>query len=116
MTATLLTDPDPDVEIDKVKDRAHLVSFLKTLTDDRVRYEQAPFDHPEVKIPHGHTIDSFSQGAKAGNPINSELAVDEMIVIPAVGANGSLEADGVTPKALLPFECFLSPKPDTCVQ
>jgi hypothetical protein len=29
-------------------DGAALVAFLKPLSDDRVRYERAPFDHPEL--------------------------------------------------------------------
>lgn len=34
--------------------KAALVSFLKSLTDDRVRFERAPFDHPELCVPDGH--------------------------------------------------------------
>ena len=34
-------------------EKAALVAFLKSLTDDRVRYEKAPFDHPSLKVPHG---------------------------------------------------------------
>jgi cytochrome c peroxidase len=33
--------------------RLEVVEFLKTLTDERVRNEQAPFDHPELRIPNG---------------------------------------------------------------
>ena len=36
------------------QDRAELVAFLKALTDDRVRFEQAPFDHPALCVPVGH--------------------------------------------------------------
>ena len=35
-------------------DRVSLVAFMKALTDDRVRYDRAPFDHPELCIPNGH--------------------------------------------------------------
>ena len=31
-----------------------LVAFMKSLTDDRVRYDKAPFDHPQLFIPNGH--------------------------------------------------------------
>lgn len=82
------------------KNRADLVAFLKTLTDDRVRYEKAPFDHPEINVPHGH---SGNEGyAVSGNPLNSGLAKDEYLLVPAVGANGSL-----TP--LKPFQEALQP-------
>ena len=33
------------------KQEEQLVAFLVSLTDARVRYEQAPFDHPELSIP-----------------------------------------------------------------
>jgi cytochrome c peroxidase len=33
--------------------RVDVVEFLKSLTDARVRNEQAPFDHPELFIPNG---------------------------------------------------------------
>ncbi|MRR34319.1 hypothetical protein EG829_06380 [bacterium] len=33
--------------------KAALVAFLKSFTDDRVRMQSAPFDHPELVIPHG---------------------------------------------------------------
>src|SRR5262249_59643231 len=34
-----------------------LVEFLLSLTDDRVRDEQAPFDHPQLSVPNGHAGD-----------------------------------------------------------
>ncbi len=60
-----------------------LVAFMKALTDDRVRYEKAPFDHPQLFIPNGHpgTETSVSQD-KEGK------ATDDLLVIPAVGRNG----------------------------
>jgi cytochrome c peroxidase len=33
--------------------RTEVVEFLKSLTDERVRQEKAPFDHPELQIPNG---------------------------------------------------------------
>jgi cytochrome c peroxidase len=33
-------------------DKAALVAFLKTLTDERVRNEQKPFDHPQLCLPN----------------------------------------------------------------
>jgi cytochrome c peroxidase len=69
------------------KNRADLEAFLKTLTDDRVRYQKAPFDHPEIKIPHGHLGDNLS--VASGNRLNTNLAQDEYLLIPAVGAEGS---------------------------
>jgi cytochrome c peroxidase len=71
-----------------------LVDFLLALTDERVRQERAPFDHPQLFIPNGH------EERIAGNPKRSRVLVDRMIEIPAVGANGR-EAQGLPP--LRPF-------------
>jgi len=32
-----------------------IIAFLHSLTDQRVKYEQAPFDHPQLFVPNGHT-------------------------------------------------------------
>lgn len=82
------------------QNRADLIAFLKTLTDDRVRYEKAPFDHPEIKIPHGHVGNNIA--VTANNPLSPELAQDEFLVIEAVGSNGNIAP-------LLPFEGYLAP-------
>jgi cytochrome c peroxidase len=60
-----------------------LVAFLLALTDERVRYQRAPFDHPELFVPNGH-------------PGNQTLvtddgtgkATDSLMKIPAVGRFG----------------------------
>ena len=46
---------------DPVK-QASIVAFLKSFTDERVRVEAAPFDHPELIIPNGEStpgVDDF---------------------------------------------------------
>ena len=65
-------DLDPEVEgIGKVRgneDRVNaLVEFMKALTDERVRYERAPFDHPELILPNGATRPAV--GANGGAPL-----------------------------------------------
>jgi cytochrome c peroxidase len=64
-------------------EKAALVAFLKSLTDDRVRYEKAPFDHPALKIPNGHKGDNT-----AVQSIDGVKATDEFMTLPAVGAAG----------------------------
>jgi cytochrome c peroxidase len=64
-------------------EKAALVAFLKTLTDDRVRYEKAPFDHPALKVPHGHKGDNATVQSTDG-----VKAIDEFLSLPAVGASG----------------------------
>lgn len=49
-----------------------MVAFMLTLTDPRVQCDAAPFDHPELKVPNGHT---------AGGE-------DIFALIPASGADG----------------------------
>lgn len=71
-------------------EQAALVAFMKTLTDDRVAYERAPFDHPELKIPYGHPGDE--NNVTAGNPIEPKLAVDDFVTLPAVGKTGRTSA------------------------
>jgi cytochrome c peroxidase len=52
---------------------AALVAFLVSLTDERVLYERAPFDHPELPLPAGRNA--------AGDDI--------ITMLPAVGAAGA---------------------------
>lgn len=68
------------------QERADLVAFLKTLTDERVRWERAPFDHPELLVPHGH-----EDGA---NPLGPGLARDSFLQAPAVGGSGRTAEQG----------------------
>jgi cytochrome c peroxidase len=67
-------------------DKANLVAFLKTLTDERVRWEQAPFDHPSLTVPNGHPIDETHV---LKDPL-TVYALSEFEFIPAVGAAGRL--------------------------
>lgn len=78
--------------------RRDIIAFLKTLTDDRVRYEKAPFDHPEIKIPHGHA--DANAAILKSRALAPNLADDEYLTIEAVGANGRQEP-------LPPFEAYL---------
>ncbi|MEY2699368.1 MAG: CorB [Pseudomonadota bacterium] len=41
------------------EEKEDLLAFLLTLTDERVRWERAPFDHPAIDIPHGSTATSW---------------------------------------------------------
>jgi cytochrome c peroxidase len=50
-----------------------LIAFILSLTDDRVRMQQPPFDHPEILVPNG----------------DSPAGTDSLIDIPATGAAGA---------------------------
>lgn len=80
------------------KSRNDLIAFLKTLTDERVRYQKAPFDHPELIMPNGHEGNQSSVTSSEAHP---NLAKDEFLIIPAVGASGS-------DSPIQPFEYYLA--------
>ena len=73
------------------QEKADLVAFLKALTDERVRCEEAPFDHPALANFNGHSaLDA-----------NNDGRLDELTMrLPAVGAGG-LKAKGLA--CLKPF-------------
>lgn len=81
------------------QNRDDLIAFLKTLTDERVRYQRAPFDHPQILIPHGHEGDRSTVWPYADYP---NQAKDEFMEIPAVGASGAASP-------LQPFSEYLAP-------
>lgn len=92
-----IKDLDPDVDgISELQENPEkiddVVAFLKTLTDERVRFSKAPFDHPELIIPNGH------EGTRNGT------AKDNNFVLDAVGKDGGAE--------VLPFDRILIGEPE----
>ena len=72
------------------QDRAEIVEFLKALTDDRVRYERAPFDHPSLCVPIGYAENPpgvLTPDASMSTAPTS--AADLWALVPAVGQNGN---------------------------
>jgi cytochrome c peroxidase len=70
-------DMDPNLERASFGplDKLAVVSFLKSLTDERVRSQSAPFDHPSLTIPNGGVV-------------NNGVLTEQLITIPATGAAG----------------------------
>ncbi len=60
-----------------------LVAFMKGLTDERVRLDKAPFDHPQLFVPDGHPGNQTSV-----TDDGTGKATDTLMEIPAVGRNG----------------------------
>jgi cytochrome c peroxidase len=56
-------------------DSAAVVAFLKALTDERVRTQSAPFDHPSLTVPNGMVM------------VNGVMT-EQTLTIPATGASG----------------------------
>jgi cytochrome c peroxidase len=76
-----LDDLDPDVNgISELQGNpagvAAVVEFMLHLTDPRVKYQAAPFDHPEIFLPNGHEM-----------PVAS-VAPDKLLRLPETGAAG----------------------------
>ena len=59
-----------------------LVAFMLALTDNRVKLDQAPFDHPQLFVPNGHPTPLTNDSNNPGQ------ATDSLLMIPAVGAAG----------------------------
>ena len=71
-------------------DQTALVAFLRALSDDRVRYERAPFDHPSLCVSTG--ANELSPGllqADTSNPLFTSSAVEQFGLVPAVGKAGN---------------------------
>ena len=51
-----------------------LVAFLLSLTDDRVRFQRAPFDHPSCNVPNGPNIPAMGAGG-AATPLGTFLGL-----------------------------------------
>jgi cytochrome c peroxidase len=67
-----------------------LVAFLRGLTDERVRSQKAPFDHPQLFVPNGHPGNQNSVVVDSNVKTNNgtKRAADTLLEIPAVGRNG----------------------------
>jgi cytochrome c peroxidase len=59
-------------------EKVDLEAFLLSLTDERVRYQKAPFDHPQLFVSNGHKPEQEEHGN----------ARDRFIEIKAVGKEG----------------------------
>lgn len=72
------------------QEKEQLVAFLKSLTDERVRYQQAPFDHPQLFVPNGHPGDqnAVAIDGTVKTSDGTTQAADALLEIPAVGRNG----------------------------
>jgi cytochrome c peroxidase len=81
-----INDLDPDItELGlSESEKDSLVAFMKSLTDDRVRYRRAPFDHPQLLIPNGH-VGNENTVSDDGQ----QRAVDTLLELPATGRNGA---------------------------
>lgn len=65
-----------------------LVAFLEALTDERVRFEKAPFDHPQLFVADGHFWNEWTVVDDG-----TGRAREKIREIPAIGAAGRAAKD-----------------------
>jgi hypothetical protein len=68
------------------QEKDDLVNFMLALTDERVRYRRAPFDHPSIQLPNGHP--GNQNGTQPESLLEPNQAADQFRNIDAVGASG----------------------------
>jgi cytochrome c peroxidase len=58
---------DPDIEVLGLTDdeKDGLVALLKAMTDERVRYQKKPFDHPQLFVPNLGVLPAVGAGGSA---------------------------------------------------
>lgn len=83
---------DADIESLGLSDfeKESLVAFMNTLTDDRVKFNRAPFDHPSLQIPLGGA--GCAVAPPAGTP-------EQLLNLPEIGSAGY----STLPAVLQPF-------------
>ncbi|WP_437595017.1 cytochrome-c peroxidase [Sorangium sp. So ce1000] len=91
-----LTNLDPNIGPLGLTDdeKKALVSFLEALTDERVRFEMAPFDHPQLFVVDGHFWNEWTVVDDG-----TGRALEKIKEIPAVGAagRGAKDLPGLAP-------------------
>lgn len=75
------------------QERAQIVEFLKALTDERVRYERAPFDHPSLCVPVGYqstaNVELFAAVASVGRNGNAAPLQTFAEQLAGIGGDGT---------------------------
>ncbi len=82
---------DPDIHrvkglVGRPNRKAALTTFLRSLTDERVRFNRAPFDHPEITLrlgAPGNEVSVLADLALGGQ------ASDATLTLPATGRSGA---------------------------
>ena len=84
-----MPDTSPDVALAggmTIFQKRDLLQLMLEMTDARVERRSAPFDHPELIIPNGHTIRNGTTSTLINR--GNGTAQDNLLVIPATGKTG----------------------------
>ncbi|MBK5277179.1 MAG: hypothetical protein JJE30_19290 [Desulfuromonadales bacterium] len=74
-----------------------MVAFLKSLTDERVRNQSAPFDHPELFVPNGHLPNGDTEFIRiAARDANGVAASSIAITLDPVTSPTSLSSQTIS--------------------
>jgi hypothetical protein len=57
-------------------EKVALVDFMVALTDERVRWERAPFDHPSLELPNGPYMPAVGATGRSSAPLRTFLGLD----------------------------------------
>ena len=99
-------DPDISPKGMTPAELTDLVAFLRNgLTDPRVAWERAPFDHPSISIMSGHVGNEVAvEGNVSPNAVIAKRALNVLYPVKAVGQGGRSALVG----PLLPFDANLA--------
>jgi cytochrome c peroxidase len=84
-----MPDTSPDVALAggmTIFQKRDLLQLMLEMTDARVERRSAPFDHPELIIPNGHTVRTGTTSTLINR--GNGTAQDNLLVIPATGRTG----------------------------
>ena len=84
-----MPDTSPDVALAggmTIFQKRDLLQLMLEMTDARVERRSAPFDHPELIIPNGHTVRTGTTSTLINR--GNGTAQDNLLVIPATGKTG----------------------------
>jgi hypothetical protein len=84
-----MPDTSPDVALAggmTIFQKRDLLQLMLEMTDARVARRSAPFDHPELIVPNGHSIRTGTTSTLINS--GNGTAKDDLIIIPATGKNG----------------------------
>ncbi len=84
-----MPDTSPDVALAggmTIFQKRDLLQLMLEMTDARVARRSAPFDHPELIVPNGHSIRTGTTSTLINS--GNGTAKDDLIIIPATGKTG----------------------------
>lgn len=110
-----IMDLSPDMNPLQItsQDMDDVVAFMLTLTDERVRDERDPFDHPELPLANGGTIMPVGAEGREANCLPPIRSFEELLVSPQEA--GDCDGDGLLDACVLEMRPWLDANGDGIV-